>query len=51
MWRSLAEGTTVRELVTQLTDAFEVDEPTATADVSAFLDSLEEQGLVEQSTG
>jgi hypothetical protein len=47
LWRALIEGTTRSELVDVLVTTFGVDEETATTDVGAYLDSLDEQGLLE----
>ena len=47
LWRALIEGATRSELVDMLMRAFDVDEETATSDVGAYLDALDEQGLLE----
>jgi hypothetical protein len=46
LWQAIAAGTTREELVTRLVDAYGIDEPTAQADVEAFLADLERRGLL-----
>ncbi len=46
LWVMLAEGATERQLVDKLIAEFEVTEPTAQADVKAFLASCRENGLL-----
>ena len=46
VWQALATGTTRDELVARLIDAYGIDEPTARADVEAFLDDLGRRGLL-----
>jgi hypothetical protein len=47
LWRALIEGTTRSELIDMLMRDFDVDAETATADVEAYLQALNEQGLLE----
>jgi uncharacterized protein (DUF2132 family) len=47
LWRTLAQGTTHEDLVTELVDAYGISEAQARTDVDAFLGELSEQGLVE----
>ena len=47
LWNRLVEGATVEELVESLDDAFEVEEPTARADVDAFIAELRGRGLLD----
>ncbi len=44
----LMEGTTKEKMVAALTEAYEIDEKTAEADVSAFLAPLYEANLIEE---
>jgi hypothetical protein len=46
LWSVLARERTLAELVAALCEEYEVDEKTAEADVRAFLELLEERGLV-----
>lgn len=46
LWSALAKERSVGDLVTALCEEFEVDAPTAEADVREFLGSLEKKGLV-----
>jgi hypothetical protein len=46
LWAALAKDRSVADLVTALCEEFEVDAPTAEADVQEFLGSLEKKGLV-----
>ena len=48
LWRSLAAGTTRDDLVRELSDAFELEADTASADVDRFLDELRAQALLEE---
>ena len=47
LWPALARGATVDELVQILLERFEVEPARARADVEAFLDSLDQRGLIE----
>ena len=49
LWHLLAGGSTRDDLVRALVDAFGVDEERAGTDVDAFLNQLQEQGLLEQT--
>jgi len=46
LWPSLAAGATHAELIALLVDRYDVDEATAAADVTAFLEALAARGLV-----
>lgn len=46
IWEALSEDLTEIELVAKLLDNYNVDEDTAKADVKAFVNKLEEAGLV-----
>ncbi len=47
LWTTLAKGATREELVSLLTESFEVSTATATADVDRFLAQLRDRGLLE----
>lgn len=47
LWMRLADGATRSELVRSLTDAFDVDEDRAKAEVDAFVEDLRTRGLLE----
>ncbi len=49
LWLMLAEGATERQLVDKLIAEFDVTEPTARADVEAFVTSCRENGLLADS--
>lgn len=46
-WTALTDGPTFDAAATRLLEEFDVDEPTLRRDLSSFLDSLVEHGLVE----
>ena len=46
LWRLLAQATTNERLVQALVGAYDVDSARATADVDAFVRSLDERGLL-----
>jgi len=46
LWPALQEGATVDELVALLVKEFDVDTPTASNDVAAFVDVLDARGLL-----
>lgn len=46
LWRALRTGAAKRDLVLELVREFDVDEAVATRDVDAFLNSLDERGLL-----
>jgi hypothetical protein len=48
VWPRLAEGATSEELVTLVTDHFDVDRDRAARDLEEFLTGLERRGLVER---
>lgn len=45
-WERIVEGTTLAELVARVTAEFEIDEPTAEADLRRFVVDLLDRGLV-----
>lgn len=47
LWEALAQGATFDALVRSLCDAFDVDVVAAERDVTAFIESLEDAGLVK----
>lgn len=47
LWGWLSEGATKEELIARLQAEYEVDEATATADVQRFVDTLQDEGLLE----
>ena len=47
LWRNLQKGCTREELVTALTDTYEVTEETARQDVAEFLSAIEKTGCLE----
>lgn len=48
VWPSLAEGTTLDQIVGIVVAEFDVDEPTARRDLEAFLDELATRDLIER---
>jgi hypothetical protein len=46
LWRALAGGTTRANLISALTDEFDVDDARAAADVDAFLQELRSRNLL-----
>lgn len=46
IWSELPKGGSVRDLVSAVVEAFEVDEATAHGDVAEFVEALEAKGLV-----
>ena len=48
LWNRLVEGATSEQLVQELIDQFDVDQETASRDVTDFLKSLEDRGLLAQ---
>lgn len=49
LWRGLAEGHEPRELARTLQAAYGIDREVADADVRAFLDELQQRGLLVRS--
>ena len=49
LWLLLAEGANRRQLVEKLIEEFDVTEPTAQADVEAFIISCRDSGLLADS--
>ena len=47
LWKKLEEGSDEQGLVAALLEEYEVDEPTATADVAKFLQKLRDAGCLE----
>jgi hypothetical protein len=47
LWRKLAEGAEMEELVSGMLAEYEVDEETARADIQEFVNLLEEKGLLQ----
>ena len=47
LWTALAEGATRDELVTVLTESYDIAAGTAEADVDAFVADLKERGLLD----
>ncbi len=47
LWQALAANATVDDLVQELMTTFDVDAPTASADVANFLETLQSHGLLE----
>ena len=48
LWRRLAEGATIEQLVDELVSAFGIEPERAIADVRSFLDELEARNLLER---
>lgn len=48
LWNSLEENKTIDELSNSLISTYEIDKDTALNDVSAFIDSLLEKGLIHE---
>jgi hypothetical protein len=48
LWRELTRGAAFEDLVTKLTERFEVDRASATRDVESFIGTLSERDLVER---
>lgn len=49
LWQRLADGADEAQLRGALVERFELDEPTATRDVGAFLSTLRERDLIVES--
>ena len=47
LWEKLQSGTTEQELLQAMLNDFDIDESTASKDISAFIAKLEEAGLLE----
>ena len=47
LWRALQKECTLEELVTALTDAYEVKEEEARQDIAEFLDTIRKTGCLE----
>jgi len=50
VWERLADDTDRDTLVEAVTETFDVDSATATADIDALLDQLTEAGLISESS-
>ena len=48
LWNTLAKGASGEELVAALLGEYDVDQATAEADVSAFLETLREAGVLDE---
>jgi hypothetical protein len=48
LWKKLAEGAEINDLVAGLLSEYEVDEETARADVQEFISQLQEKGLLQE---
>ncbi len=48
IWNALEKGSDAVSLVNLITDTFDVDAETATADVKAFLDQMRKADLIEE---
>lgn len=48
LWNTLAKGASKEELVAALLGEYDVDQATAEADVSAFLETLREAGVLDE---
>lgn len=46
LWKLLQEDITFEELISALTDEFDVTGETAEKDISAFINGLEEKGII-----
>ncbi|MDD3832558.1 MAG: PqqD family protein [Oscillospiraceae bacterium] len=51
LWEKLQDECTRQELVSAMLDEYDVDEETATNDVGRFIESLEQNNLLEKSSG
>jgi hypothetical protein len=51
LWRRLVEGAEVDELEALLVETYGIDAATASADAAAFVQRLEERGLLEPARG
>lgn len=49
LWRQLENGCTKQEMVTALTDEYEVSQQQAQTDVEEFLDQLRSIGCIDES--
>lgn len=47
LWKKLAEGAEMEELISGMLAEYEVDEETARADIQEFINLLEEKGLLQ----
>lgn len=47
LWKRLADGAERSELVSELMEAFDLDQDQAQTDVDAFVDDLRSRGLLE----
>ncbi len=47
LWKQLESEKTEQELLTALTDEYEIDQATAKGDISVFLNVLKEHGILE----
>lgn len=47
LWKKLAEGAEMDELVSGLLEEYDIDEETAKADIEEFVGQLKEKGLLQ----
>lgn len=47
LWKKLAEGAEMEELVSGMLEEYEIDEETARADIQEFVNLLGEKGLLQ----
>ena len=45
-WQLLCQGQSIRQVLANLLDEFEVDETTAVADISQLVTDMEDQGII-----
>ena len=48
VWEKLQAPTTRSELLSEILDAYEIDEDKATADLGALLEDLKQMGVIEE---
>jgi hypothetical protein len=51
LWEQLQEGRTMEELIRAMTEAYQVSEKDAVADIIDFLNNLKERKLLQESRG
>jgi hypothetical protein len=47
LWKKLAEGAELEELVQSMLSEYDIDEQTARADIQEFIGQLQEKGLLQ----
>lgn len=50
MWNQLEKGTSLSELIQLLLNEYDIDEQTVKADVQAFVNTLKENGILDESS-